>query len=177
MKPRAIVVAGVSGSGKTTVGRMLAERLGWTYVEADDHHPPENIAKMARGEPLDDDDRAPWLASLRRALERHLDAGEGVVLSSSALKAAYRRVLADGRPEVALVLLHGPRELVGERLTERQGHFFDPALLDSQYDTLELPVPDEGVLVVDVGEDPEPIVEAILRELDLLEDPCPPTGR
>lgn len=168
--PRAIVVAGVSGSGKTTVGRLLAQRLGWSYVEADDHHPPENKAKMARGEPLDDDDRRPWLASLRRELDRHVDAGRGVVLSSSALKASYRRVLTEGRPEAAIVLLHGSRELVARRLGERSGHFFDPALLDTQYATLELPERNEKVPVFAVDQPPERIAEGVVRELGLTRD-------
>lgn len=165
--PRAIVVAGVSGSGKTTVGRTLAARLGWHYVEADDHHPQENKAKMARGEPLTDDDRRPWLDSLRAALDAHLDAGEGVVVSSSALRARYRRTLTGERSEVAVVLLHGPQRLVAERLDAREGHFFDPDLLKSQYDTLELPGPHERVLVVGVEVEPERIVNRVLRDLGL----------
>lgn len=165
--PRAIVIAGVSGSGKSTVGRMLAERLRWGYVEADDHHPPANVAKMRRGEPLTDDDRAPWLASLRAELDRRLDAGEGVVLSSSALKAAYRRVLTEGRPEVAVVLLHGPPRLLADRLNARTGHFFDPKLLESQLRTLELPGPGEAPLVVDIEPDPERVADRIVRDLGL----------
>jgi gluconokinase len=165
--PRAIVVAGVSGSGKTTVGRRLADHLGWAYVEADDHHPPANIAKMRRGEALNDDDRAPWLAALRSELDRRLDAGDGVVLTSSALKAAYRRVLTDGRPEVAIVLLHGPPRLLAARLDARQDHFFDPRLLRSQLETLELPGPSESALVVGVSADPNAIVQRILHDLGL----------
>jgi len=165
--PRAIVIAGVSGSGKSTVGRMLAERLGWAYVEADDHHPPANVAKMRRGEPLDDEDRAPWLASLRAELDRRLDAGEGVVLSSSALKAAYRRVLTEGRPEVATVVLHGPPRLLADRLNARTGHFFDPKLLETQLRTLELPGPGEAPLVVGIEPDPERVADRIVRDLGL----------
>ena len=165
--PRAIVVAGVSGSGKTTVGRRLADHLGWAYVEADDHHPPANIEKMRRGEALNDDDRAPWLAALRSELDRRLDAGDGVVLTSSALKAAYRRVLTDGRPEVAIVLLHGPPRLLAARLDARQDHFFDPRLLRSQLETLELPGPSESALVVGVSADPNAIVQRILHDLGL----------
>jgi gluconokinase len=172
--PRAVVVAGVSGSGKTTVGRRLADRLGWAYVEADDHHPPANIAKMRRGEPLTDDDRAPWLAALRAELDRHLDAGQGVVLTSSALKAAYRRVLTDGRPEVAIVLLHGPARLLAQRLDARQEHFFDPRLLRSQLDTLELPGPSESALVVGISADPDAIVRRVLDDLGLAEVAAPP---
>jgi gluconokinase len=164
---RAVVVAGVSGSGKTTVGRRLAQRLGWAYVEADDHHPPANIAKMRRGEALSDDDRAPWLAALRAELERHLDAGEGVVLTSSALKAAYRHVLTAGRPDVAVVLLHGPERLLARRLAARPDHFFDPRLLQSQLDALELPGPSESARVVGIADEPDAIVDRIVRDLGL----------
>ena len=165
--PRAVIVAGVSGSGKSTVGALLADRLDWPYVEADDHHPAANKAKMARGEALDDADRAPWLASLRAELDRHLDAGSNVVISCSALKAAYRRVLTDGRPEAALVLLHGPPRLIAERLREREDHFFDPKLLASQVATLELPGPGESAFVIGIEPDPERIAERIVRDLRL----------
>jgi carbohydrate kinase (thermoresistant glucokinase family) len=165
--PRAIVLAGVSGSGKTTVGRGLAERLGWDYVEADDHHPPENVAKMRRGEPLNDADRAPWLASLRRELDRHLAEGRGVVLSSSALKADYRRALTGGRDEIAVVLLHGPQRVLADRLEQRRDHFFDASMLRSQLDTLELPGPGEAALVIGVEPEPDRIVDRIVRELRL----------
>lgn len=165
--PRAIVLAGVSGSGKTTVGHHLAERLGWDYVEADDHHPPANVDKMARGEPLDDADREPWLSSLRRELDRRLDQGRGVVLSSSALKAAYRARLTGGRSDVAVVLLHGPPRLLADRLEQRSDHFFAPSLLRSQLDTLELPGPGEAALVVGIEPAPDRIAERVLRELRL----------
>jgi gluconokinase len=165
--PHAIVLAGVSGSGKTTVGRGLAGRLGWAYVEADDHHPEANVAKMRRGEALNDDDRAPWLASLRRELDRHLAEGRGVVLSSSALKADYRRTLTGGRDEIAVVLLHGPQRVLADRLEQRRDHFFDAALLRSQLDTLELPGPGEAALVIGVEPEPDRIVDRIVRELRL----------
>jgi len=164
---RAVVVAGVSGSGKSTVGRLLSERLGWPYVEADDHHPAANKAKMARGEPLDDADRAPWLASLRAELERHAAAGTKVVLSCSALKRRYRTVLTDGLPQVATVLLHGTTRLLAERLAERTDHFFDPRLLRSQLEALELPAPDEPAHVLAVDAPPEALVDRIMRDLKL----------
>ncbi len=164
---RAVVVAGVSGSGKSTVGRLLAARLGWPYVEADDHHPPANVAKMARGEPLDDDDRAPWLASLRAELERHDRIGSPVVMSCSALKRRYRAVLTDGLPHVAVVLLTGDETLLAERIAERTGHFFDPRLLRSQLAALELPVPDERARVLTVDAPPEALVAHIVQDLQL----------
>jgi gluconokinase len=166
-RPRAIVVAGVSGSGKTTVGRALATRLGWSYVEADDHHSSANKAKMARGEPLDDADRAPWLASLRRALDDHLDGGRCVVMSCSALKRRYREALVGSRHDVAVVLLHAPEPVIAQRLSGRTGHFFDPRLLRSQFDALELPAPDEGVVVVDARLDGEAVLSEALQRLRL----------
>ena len=150
---RAVVVAGVSGSGKSTVGRLLAERLRWPYVEADDHHPPANVAKMARGEPLDDQDRAPWLASLRDELDRHARAGTPVVLTCSALKRRYRAVLTDGLPHVAVAA--------------RAGHFFDPKLLRSQLEALELPAPGERARVVSIDAPPEALADRIADDLML----------
>jgi gluconokinase len=166
-RPRAVIVAGVSGSGKTTVGRALATRLGWAYVEADDHHSSANKAKMARGEPLDDADRAPWLASLRRALDDHLDAGRGVVLSCSALKRRYREALVRSRGDVSVVLLHAPESVISQRLAGRTGHFFDPRLLRSQFEALELPDPDEGVIVLDARFDGEALLGEALTRLRL----------
>jgi gluconokinase len=177
--PRAVVVGGVSGSGKTTVGRALADRLGWSYVEADDHHSPENKAKMARGEPLDDADRAPWLASLRRALEDRLERGDPVVMTCSALKRSYRDTLTDGLDDVAVVLLHASERVIAQRLAGRGAHFFGPALLRSQLDTLELPAPDEDALVVDVRADEGAVLERIVDALDLgrgTRSPRPPEG-
>ncbi len=172
--PRAIIVAGVSGSGKSTVGRMLADRLAWRYVEADDYHPPENVAKMRRGEPLSDADRAPWLAALKAELDASLARGEGVILTSSALKAQYRKILTGDREDVQIVLLHGPARLLADRLNARTGHFFDPHLLQSQLDTLELPAPGERMLVLDIEPEPDRIVDRITRELALTPT-TPPT--
>lgn len=165
--PQALIVAGVSGSGKSTVGRMLAERLGWRYVEADDHHPPANVAKMRRGEPLTDEDRAPWLDALKQELHRSLDAGQGIVLSSSALKARYRHHLTEGRDGIQIVLLHGSAQLIADRLNARTGHFFDPKLLQNQLDTLELPGPEENLTVVDIEPTPEAITENVLTACHL----------
>ncbi len=165
--PQALIVAGVSGSGKSTVGRMLAERLGWRYVEADDHHPPENVAKMRRGEPLTDEDRIPWLDSLKQELGRSLDAGQGIVLSSSALKARYRTHLTEGRDGIQIVLLHGSAQLIADRLNARTGHFFDPNLLQNQLETLELPNPNEDLIVVDIAPSPEAVTDHVLNACDL----------
>ena len=138
-----IVVMGVSGSGKTTLGAALARRLGWAFVEGDDHHPAENVAKMRRGQPLDDEDRRPWLEQLCLVLAGRAEAGHDVVLACSALKAAYRSILEGGvdggQDGVRYVLLHGDRALIGQRLAQRRDHFMHPELLDSQYDILEPP--------------------------------------
>ena len=142
-QPPLVVVMGVAGSGKTTIGRRLAQALGVPFVEADDFHDPENIARMARGEPLTDELRKPWLDRLNRELARRRDTG--VVLASSALTEASRRRLTAGLDDVRFVVLVGDRELLRQRLAQRKGHFFDPALLASQLATLEIPA--DGILV------------------------------
>lgn len=134
-----VIVMGVTGSGKTTVGKRLAQTLGWPFYDADDFHPPANVDKMHRGIALTDADREPWLRALRECIDRTVEAGKDAVFGCSALKAAYRHVLADGRPEVRFVHLHGPEPLIAERLRHRVGHFMNPALLDSQFETLEWP--------------------------------------
>ena len=161
---RAILLMGVSGSGKTTVGLELATRLGWGYADADDYHPPENVAKMRSGRPLDDEDRGPWLARLAELLRARLAADEPLVLACSALKARYRERLGSHDPRIALVYLRGTPELIGERLRGRRGHYFDAALLQSQLAALE---PPEEALVVDVDDPPEALAERILGELGL----------
>ena len=159
-----LLLMGVSGSGKTTLGRLLAARLGWPYYDADDFHPAENIAKMRRGEPLTDEDRAPWLARLRALIETRQREGGSAVVSCSALKAAYRQTLQQGDEDIRLVHLAGDPELLRERLQRRAGHFFTPALLESQLAALE---PPEGVLTLDVGESPEALAERVLARFDL----------
>lgn len=139
VKPVVIVVMGVAGSGKTTHGRALAAELGWDFADADDFHPPANIAKMSAGVPLADSDRAPWLALLRAEIERRLAADRPLVLACSALKQAYRDALWADRPRMRLVFLDGPRELLAARLGARAGHFAGPALLESQLRDLEPP--------------------------------------
>lgn len=134
-----LIVMGVTGCGKTTVGTRLAEELGWAFEDADAFHPPENVAKMSRGIPLTDADRAPWLAAIRARAVEMLARGEPLVVGCSALKAAYRRVLGEGQPGVRFIYLRGDEALLAERLRNRLGHFMDPGLLGSQLATLEEP--------------------------------------
>ena len=149
----ALVVMGVSGSGKSSVGRAIAAATGYDFVDADDLHPPANVAKMRGGTPLEDDDRWPWLAAVANVMREHLDAGRGVVVACSALKRAYRDRLRSAGPGVRFVHLHGSEELMAKRLSRRNDHFFDPRLLASQFAALEAPDPsgEEGVLVVDAA--------------------------
>ena len=161
--PPVIVVMGVAGTGKTTVGALLAGRLGWRYAEADDFHPAANVAKMAAGEPLTDEDRAPWLAAIGRWIDERAADGTPGVVSCSGLRRAYRDQLREGRPQVRLVLLDGTRELITRRLAARHGHFMRVEMLDSQFAALEPPQPDEHVTQVSIDATPEQIVEEIVR--------------
>jgi len=158
-----IVLMGVTGSGKTTVGFALAESLHWQFVDADDFHSPANVAKMQAGIPLDDSDRVPWLASLHNAVESWLQKNSNVVLACSALKQAYRGQLLVS-PEVRLVYLRGDSGLISRRLSERQGHYMDPALLPSQFAALEEP---QDALVVDVHAAVPEIVAYIRKALTI----------
>ncbi|WP_394823600.1 gluconokinase [Pendulispora albinea] len=162
-----VIVAGVSGSGKTTVGQLLARHLGVAYAEADDFHPPENIAKMAAGTPLTDADRAPWLAAIGAFADARMARGESAVVTCSALKRSYRDGLRRGRPELRIVYLEGSREVIARRLTARKGHFFPERLLDSQFRDLEPPEPDEGVLTVPISGTAEEIVREIVAGLSV----------
>jgi len=165
--PVVAIIMGVAGSGKTTVGSMLARRLGWQYWDGDDFHPEQNIRKMRSGIALSDDDRLPWLLYLRAIIEQSLCRGESGVLACSALKESYRHILADGLSGVRFVYLRGSRELLATRLEERHGHFMRPQLLDSQLATLEEP---SGAVVADIRQGPEEIVEAIVKALRA--NPC-----
>lgn len=164
-EPVIVVIAGVSGSGKTTVGAMLAGSLGWEYAEADAFHPEENIARMEAGEPLTDEDRWPWLESIGAWMDRHREAGTSAVVTCSALKRSYRNLLRQGRPQTRLVYLRGDRALIEERLAARHGHFFPTKLLDSQFADLEEPGEDEDPVVVSVCGTPAEIVADVRQAL------------
>ena len=157
------VVMGVSACGKSTVGRLLAQARAATYLDGDDFHPPENVARMAAGQPLTDADRQGWLAALSARLAQARAASEGVVLSCSALKRRYRDVLRQGAPELVLVFLHGSRELLAARIAARTDHYMPSSLLDSQLATLEAPLADESALAFDVVLAPQQIVDGILK--------------
>jgi gluconokinase len=154
---------GVTGSGKTTIGRLLSEELGWTYYDADNFHPPANVEKMSSGIPLNDDDRRPWLETLSHLVRKDLERGQSAVLACSALKETYRKfLLIDDR--VKLIYLKADYELIKKRLSERRGHYMHPALLDSQFETLE--EPEKGVQV-DASLSPVEIVKIIRSHLGL----------
>jgi carbohydrate kinase (thermoresistant glucokinase family) len=159
-----IILMGVSGVGKTTIGTLLAQRLGVSFFDGDDFHSPANIAKMQRGEPLTDGDRAPWLTSLQQFIQTLVAQQQGAVIACSALKAAYRQQLAAGSDRVRFVLLHGTYELILQRLNLRQGHFMAASLLASQFEALETPA---DSLIVEVDAAPAAIVETIVAELGL----------
>jgi len=162
-----IVLMGVASSGKTSLGERLAEHLGWPFRDADSFHPPANVAKMAGGTPLTDEDRKPWLAAIAAWIDELRAAGEHGIVTCSALKRAYRRVIVGDRPDVALVYLKGSRALIGARMAARQHHFMPPALLDSQFATLEEPGEDEHPLVVPVEMSKDEIERVVLERLGL----------
>jgi gluconokinase len=162
-----LLVTGVSGSGKTTVGAMLAGRLHCAYAEADGFHPAANVAKMRAGIPLDDEDRRPWLRAIAAWIDERAAAGESAVVTCSALKRQYRDFLRRGRPQVRLIYLDGDEELIAGRLASRHGHFFPARLLDSQFRDLEPPQPDEHPLTVRAADPPGRIVAEILATLGL----------
>lgn len=162
--PVAVVVMGVAGSGKSTVGAALADRLGWDFVDADDHHPAANIDKMRRGEPLDDRDRSPWLDALRAVIDDHARRGVALVLACSALRQSYRDRLGVDGDRVRLVHLDVERPELERRLRERAGHFMAVDMLDSQLATLEVPDP-AGAMVVDGGRDADSAVTSIVSAL------------
>lgn len=165
--PLVLVVMGVAGSGKTTTARNLSKALGWPYRDADEFHPAANIAKMTRGEALTDVDRAPWLAAIAAWIDQNLAAGTSAIVTCSALKRAYRDVLAGGRPGVRMIHLVASQSLIAGRMAARKHHFMPTSLLDSQFAALERPAPDEHVLDVSVEQSPKAVVQDILTRLGL----------
>ena len=164
--PRAVAVMGVCGAGKTEIGRRLAEALRWTFLDADDFHPPANVEKMRSGTPLVDADRWPWLDALAAALDEAVGGRGNAVLACSALARRYRDRLGLPHPLVRPVHLDDASGVSRERMAKRAGNFMPPALLDSQLATLERPTADERPIVVDVAAEPEAIVRSILTRLD-----------
>jgi gluconokinase len=160
-----IVVMGVTGSGKTTVGTLLAERLGWKFADADEFHSEANKAKMHAGIPLTDADRLPWLAAIHEQIAKWIAVGQNAALACSALKESYRRKLWDG-PQVRFVYLKGSYDLIAERLRSRKGHFADEHILAGQFADLQEP---SDAMIVDIRPAPEKIVEEICRKLKLAE--------
>jgi gluconokinase len=163
--PCALIVMGVSGSGKSTIAASLAERLNWVYEDGDRFHPASNVAKMSAGQPLTDEDRWPWLQAIADEIDRVCESGGHVVIACSALKRAYRDVLVHGRDDVRIVYLKGTQPLIADRLARRKGHFMPPGLLDSQFKTLEPPAADENPITVSIDASVETIVEDIVRQL------------
>ena len=163
-----VVLAGVSGSGKTTVGELLSGRLDWPFIDADSLHPAANIAKMRAGVPLTDDDRWPWLDAVTAVMDARIAAGQSAVIACSALKRRYRDRLLTGRPTASLVFLEVGRDLLAARLASRHGHFFRADLLDSQLADLENPQPAERILVLPAVGPPEQTTQQIIDRLGLL---------
>jgi gluconokinase len=170
--PCALVVMGVSGSGKSTIADRLAERLGWSYEDGDRFHPASNIAKMRAGQPLTDEDRWPWLQAISDEIDRICKEGEHAVIACSALKRAYRDVLVHGRGDVRIIFLNGTRLLIANRLAVRKDHFMPPGLLDSQFKTLEPPEASENPVTVSIDAPVDAIVDDVLRQLAISPADC-----
>jgi gluconokinase len=163
-----VLVAGVAGSGKSTIGALLAGQLGWEFEDGDDLHPASSIAKMKAGHPLTEADRRPWLAEVAGWIDQRTSAGRSGVIACSALKRSYRDQLLDGRPDLQMVFLEVlDRATLAARLQGRHGHFFHAELLDSQLAAVEMPVPAERVTVVDDDDPPGDVVSEIIRRLGL----------
>jgi gluconokinase len=159
----AIVIMGVTGAGKSTVGSLLAEKLDRSLVEGDSLHPPANIEKMSHGTPLNDDDRLPWLRAIAARIDVARETRQPIVVTCSALKRSYRAILTDGHDDVGFIYLKGSKDLIAGRLAARKGHFMPPQLLDSQMAALQEPGPDEPSTVIAIDRSPEDIVEAIVE--------------
>lgn len=160
-----IIIMGVSGSGKTTVGTALAQKLNIPFYDGDNFHPPENVAKMAQGLPLNDDDRHPWLLRLQGLIAEHLAKGESAVIACSALKRRYRDILREGGDRIHFVYLHGEFDLIWKRMTAREGHYMKPNMLQSQFDALEPPSEAEA-MTISIENNLEHILEAAMSVWD-----------
>ena len=157
------ILMGVAGSGKTTIGKLLSDRTGWTFYDADDFHPVENIDKMSRGIPLHDEDRKPWLLKLKHLINTTISEDKSAILACSALKSSYREILQVEHPEIVLIYLQGDYEQILARLKQRKEHFMQAEMLRSQFKILEEPQAD---LIIDVSLSPDAIVEQIIKYLD-----------
>ena len=164
-RPMRLVVMGVSGCGKSTVGEGLAAHLGWRFVEGDSLHPPENVSKMAAGQALNDEDRAGWLGALADVLAKARESGQGLVISCSALKRAYRDRLRDGDPQALFVHLDGSRDVIAARIAARTHMYMPASLLESQFAALQPPEPDEQALCLSVQLPPAELIQNIAQHL------------
>jgi gluconokinase len=171
--PAVLIVMGVSGSGKSTIGALLARQLGWEYEDADWLHPKSNVDKMHKGIPLTDEDRAPWLDAIATWIDTARRAGRHGVIACSALKRRYRNVLIGNRADVRLVYLKGDETLIARRIATRHEHFMPRSLLHSQFEALEEPGPDEAPIVVSIEPEPHEIVARIMSALNLGTDALP----
>ena len=163
-QPKAVVLMGVSGCGKTSVGMQLSQILGWPFFDGDDFHPPENVAKMAAGIPLNDDDRSPWLTNLHNLIAEHLAEGKSLLLACSALKQMYREQLASGNLGIIFVYLKGDFDPIFGRMQARAGNYMKAEMLRSQFEALEEPL---DALTVDIGENLDRIVASIIPQLNI----------
>jgi gluconokinase len=166
--PCALIVMGVSGSGKSTIADQLADRIGWRYEDGDQFHPASNVAKMKAGHPLTDEDRWPWLRAIAAEIDRLCGDGDHAVIACSALKRSYRDILVHGRRDVRIVYLEGSQQLIADRLAKRKGHFMPAGLLESQFGTLEPPAASEHPVTVSIDAPVETIVDNIVHQLAML---------
>jgi gluconokinase len=173
-QPRALILMGVSGCGKTSVGQGLSQKLGWPFFDGDDFHPQKNVGKMAAGQPLDDLDRAPWLQALRDLIEDHLKRDASLVLACSALKQTYRQQLSQDNPGTTFVYLMGDFDLIYGRMQARAGHYMKVEMLRSQFEALEAPT---HAIIVDIDQSIEAISEEIITQLRQDKRPGSPKGR